>query len=351
MAERYWQKEIETASREEIKAIQDERLVKTIKHVYANVEMYRQRMDEAGISPDDIKGVEDLHKLPFTTKQDLRDYYPYGLFAVPQKDVVRLHASSGTTGKQIVVGYTKHDLDVWDEIAARQLYAVGADENDFIRFAILGGYREEERRLVGLKTWRKKTKESIGECSAIGNHLAEMIHKKLGVAVGVISCYKGASIIQAWTNKDIVVNSQYYIPPKDRHLNYEAWGDWNGDGFLYENIFKKMGCYGVSNVVWYQGESNTNEKEGAVYLHLLEELIADWRNVLRNENLPFTIVEIHNYFYREDEGWYSIQRAQKQADKLPFVSVVENEDSDEPKEIHPSDKYIISKRIFEAMRY
>ena len=132
MSERYWQKEIETASREEIKAIQDERLVKTIKHVYANVEMYRQRMDEAGISPDDIKGVEDLHKLPFTTKQDLRDYYPYGLFAVPQKDVVRLHASSGTTGKQIVVGYTKHDLDVWDEIAARQLYAVGADENDFI---------------------------------------------------------------------------------------------------------------------------------------------------------------------------------------------------------------------------
>ena len=135
MAERYWQKEIETASREEIKKIQDERLVKTIKHVYENVEMYRQRMDEAGIKPEDIKGTEDLHKLPFTTKQDLRDYYPYGLFAVPQKDVVRLHASSGTTGKQIVVGYTKHDLEVWDDIAARQLYAVGADENDFIHVA------------------------------------------------------------------------------------------------------------------------------------------------------------------------------------------------------------------------
>ncbi|MBQ1978181.1 MAG: phenylacetate--CoA ligase, partial [Ruminococcus sp.] len=135
MAERYWQKEIETASREEIKAIQDERLVKTIKHVYENVEMYRKRMDEAGISPDDIKGVEDLHKLPFTTKQDLRDYYPYGLFATPLKDVVRLHASSGTTGKQIVVGYTKNDLEAWEDIAARQLYAVGADENDFVHNA------------------------------------------------------------------------------------------------------------------------------------------------------------------------------------------------------------------------
>ena len=99
MAEKYWQKEIETASREEIKAIQDERLVKTVKHVFENVEPYRKRREEAGLTPDDIKGVEDLYKLPFTVKQDLRDNYPYGLFAVPTKDVVRLHASSGTTGK------------------------------------------------------------------------------------------------------------------------------------------------------------------------------------------------------------------------------------------------------------
>ena len=135
MAERYWQKEIETASREDIRAIQNERLVKTVKHVYENVEMYRNRMDEAGIRPEDIKSVDDLRKLPFTTKQDLRDYYPYGLFATPLKDVVRLHASSGTTGKQIVVGYTKNDLEAWEDIAARQLYAVGADENDFIHNA------------------------------------------------------------------------------------------------------------------------------------------------------------------------------------------------------------------------
>ena len=132
MAEKYWQKEIETASREEIREIQNQRLVKTIKHVYENVEPYRKRMEEAGLTPNDIKSVDDLKKLPFTVKQDLRDYYPYGLFAVPMKDVLRLHASSGTTGKQIVVGYTKNDLDVWDDIAARQLYAVGADENDMI---------------------------------------------------------------------------------------------------------------------------------------------------------------------------------------------------------------------------
>ncbi|MBQ3073612.1 MAG: phenylacetate--CoA ligase [Ruminococcus sp.] len=132
MAECYWQKEIETASREQIREWQSERLVKTVKHVYDNVELYRKRMDEAGVKPEDIKSVDDLKKLPFTYKQDLRDAYPYGLFAVPMSEVLRLHASSGTTGKQIVVGYTKHDLEVWDDIAARQLYAVGADENDFI---------------------------------------------------------------------------------------------------------------------------------------------------------------------------------------------------------------------------
>ena len=132
MAKRYWQEEIECASREQITQWQNERLVKTVKHVYDNVELYRKRMDEAGVKPEDIKSIDDLKKLPFTYKQDLRDEYPYGLFATPLKDVVRLHASSGTTGKQIVVGYTRNDLDIWEDIAARQLYAVGADENDFV---------------------------------------------------------------------------------------------------------------------------------------------------------------------------------------------------------------------------
>lgn len=226
-----------------------------------------------------------------------------------------------------------------------------SEENEAIRFAIAGGYSEKERCLTEMVSWQKKTKESIGQCSAIGRHLAEMIHEKLGVTVGVICCYKGASIIQAWTDKAVVENSKYYLPPKDRHLNYAEYGAWNQDGFLYENIFKNIGCYSVSQVVWYQGESNSCEKEGAVYLHLLEEMITDWRNALQCETLPFIVVEIHNYFYREDEGWYSIQRAQKQAEQIPFVRVIENEDCEEPKEIHPSDKYTISKRIFEAMHY
>ena len=108
---KYYQPEIETASREQMKALQSERLINTVKRVYEKEPHYRKKMEELGVSPEDIKSVDDLYKLPFNYKQDLRDTYPYGMFAVPMKDVVRLHASSGTTGKQIVVGYTQNDLD------------------------------------------------------------------------------------------------------------------------------------------------------------------------------------------------------------------------------------------------
>ena len=127
-----WQPEIETMPREELRAHQSEKLKWQVSRMYEKVELFRKRMDEAGLKPEDIRGVEDLHKLPFSYKQDLRDYYPYGLFAVPMKDIRRVHASSGTTGKQIVVGYTDNDLDFWADCFARMLVAVGADENDFV---------------------------------------------------------------------------------------------------------------------------------------------------------------------------------------------------------------------------
>lgn len=130
--ERYWNENMECATKDEMKALQSFRLSQTVRRVYNNVPYYRERMEKAGITPDDIHNVEDLKKLPFTMKQDLRDTYPYGLFAVPMEDVVRVHASSGTTGKQIVVGYTQHDLDVWSECCARALTAAGATNKDFM---------------------------------------------------------------------------------------------------------------------------------------------------------------------------------------------------------------------------
>lgn len=126
---------IESAPLHEIRALQSYRLAQTVRRVYDNVPFYRQRFKDMGLSIDDIKNVDDIVKLPFTNKQDLRDGYPYGMFAVPLDKVVRIHASSGTTGKQTVVGYTKNDLDSWSECTARALTAAGADSTDFIHIS------------------------------------------------------------------------------------------------------------------------------------------------------------------------------------------------------------------------
>lgn len=130
-----WQKEIETMPREELKKLQGERLCRQVKRMYERVELFRKRMDEVGLKPEDIRGVEDLKLLPFSYKQDLRDYYPYGLFAEPMENIVRVHASSGTTGKKIVVGYTRKDLEAWADCVARMFTAIGLDNRDFIQIA------------------------------------------------------------------------------------------------------------------------------------------------------------------------------------------------------------------------
>lgn len=126
----YYQEAIETASREQIKQWQDERLVATVKRVYENVEYYRKKMEEAGVTPDDIKSADDLHKLPFLTKADLRDAYPYGLMAAPLEDCVRIQSTSGTTGKRVVAFYTQHDVDLWEDCCARAIMAVGGTKED-----------------------------------------------------------------------------------------------------------------------------------------------------------------------------------------------------------------------------
>ena len=128
--ERYYQPEIECASQEQLRAWQDERLVKQVRNVWDNVPYYRKKMEEKGLTPDDIQGVADLHKLPFVTKADLREAYPYGLLARPLKDGVRIHSTSGTTGKRVVAFYTQHDVDLWEDCCARALVAAGATNED-----------------------------------------------------------------------------------------------------------------------------------------------------------------------------------------------------------------------------
>ncbi|MCQ2500367.1 MAG: phenylacetate--CoA ligase [Lachnospiraceae bacterium] len=126
----YYQEELECASREKIIEIQNAGLVKTVKKVYENVEYYRNKMDAAGVKPEDIKSIDDLHKLPFLTKDDLRDAYPYGLMAEPLENCVRIQSTSGTTGRRVVAFYTQPDLDMWEECCARAIMAAGGTKKD-----------------------------------------------------------------------------------------------------------------------------------------------------------------------------------------------------------------------------
>ena len=128
--ERYFQKEIETASRDEIESLQSRLLVKQVQHVWNDVPYYRRKMEDKGVTPDDIKGIEDLHKLPFVSKADLRESYPYGLLGKPLKDCVRIHSTSGTTGKRVMAFYTQHDLDLWSDCTARAIVAAGGTDED-----------------------------------------------------------------------------------------------------------------------------------------------------------------------------------------------------------------------------
>ena len=135
MEQRYYQKDIETMPYEEMKALQSAKLVKQVQHVWDNVPYYRNLMEEKGVTPADIQGIDDLYKLPFLTKTDLRDAYPYGLLGAPLKDCVRIHSTSGTTGRRVVAFYTQNDVDLWEDCCARAIMAAGGTEEDVVQVA------------------------------------------------------------------------------------------------------------------------------------------------------------------------------------------------------------------------
>lgn len=135
MGKQYFQPEIETMPVEEIKKHQSACLVKQVKHVWDNVPYYRKKMEAAGVTPEEIHGIEDLHKLPFVTKEDLREAYPYGLLAKPLEDCVRIQSTSGTTGRRVVAFYTQHDLDLWEDCCARAIVAAGGTKEDVVHIS------------------------------------------------------------------------------------------------------------------------------------------------------------------------------------------------------------------------
>ncbi len=259
---RYWNQECECISTDQLRSLQDERLKATVKYVYQEVPFYRHVFQEIGIEPDDIKAVDDLGKLPFTTKNDLRDNYPYGLFAVPLCDVIRLHASSGTTGKPTVVGYTQHDLDVWSEVMARGLTCCGATTNSIIQNAY--GYGLFTGGL-GVHYGAEKIGAKIIPVSAGHTKRQIMIMKDFGT--NILTCTPTYALHMAEVMEELGVSKE------DLSLTGGLFGAEPWSQNLRKQIEMRLGIealdvYGMSEVIGPGVAVECPEKDG---LHIWED--------------------------------------------------------------------------------
>lgn len=194
--------------------------------------------------------------------------------------------------------------------------------------------------------WVKCEKESAGYWTAIGYYIADEISRARNVAVGIIGCYQGASMIQSWLPESVVKTEPYNLPDELKHTDFKDYPIWNRDGFLYENMLKKLFPYSINRVVYYQGESNTTKEEGAIYDQLLAELIKVCRRGFCDPLLPVTIVQIADLDVRNDEGWKALQRAQLKVTHLTEnVRTVISSDISESDNIHPPTKKPLAQRI------
>ena len=258
----YYKPEIECAPRSELEALQSYRLSRTVRRVYENVAPYRKKMDEAGVKPEDIKSIADLQKLPFTVKQDLRDNYPYGMFASPMKEVVRIHASSGTTGKQTVVGYTAHDIDMWAECAARALVSVGGTKDDFIHVSY--GYGLFTGGL-GLHYGAEKLGATAIPASA-GNSMRQLqMFKDFGSSIICMTPSYAISLIELMKENNI---SKDELKLKAGVFGAEPWTEEMRKEIEAGLGIKAYDIYGLSEIM---GPSVSCECECQCGMHICED--------------------------------------------------------------------------------
>ena len=221
------------------------------------------------------------------------------------------------------------------------------EENDMIRTFVVDRIEEYE----GLKIkdgWVTCTSQNVNNWSAIGYHVAQNLNLNRGIAVGIIGCYQGASIIQSWIRKDILSNPLYQVDENLKHMDvrHPIYSQWNADGQLYSHVIEKIIPYTISSIIWYQGESNTSIDEGKIYTSLLKALIDNWRDDFKQEDLHFTIIEICDFIVRDDDAWRIIQKAQRDIVKYDNnVCVITSSDVCAHDDIHPPCKVELSKKI------
>ncbi len=262
MMNNIWNRHFETMPREQLRKEQNERLRKTVERVYYNVPCFRDKMQEKDIVPGKIKSIDDLSKLPFTTKQDLRDNYPYGLFALPMTEIIRLHASSGTTGKPTVVGYSRNDLGIWSEVMARTLTGAGACKNDFIQIAY--GYGLFTGGL-GVHYGGEKIGASVIPIS--GGNTKRQLQLMEDFGTTVLACTPSYAAYLAEAIKESNVNRKN-LKLKVGVLGAEPWTE-NMRREIERNLgIKAIDIYGLSEII---GPGVSFECEYQCGLHINED--------------------------------------------------------------------------------
>ena len=239
----YWNKPMETMDRQQMAELQSARLIQQVRRVYRQVPFYRESLQKAGLLPDEVGSIEDIGKLPFITKQDMRDNYPYGLFAVPSAEIVRLHASSGTTGKHTVVGYTSRDLGIWSEVMARTLTAAGASKQSFIQVAY--GYGLFTGGL-GVHYGAEAVGASVIPVSSGNTHRQIMLMKDFGTTL--LACTPSYALYIAETMKEMGLS------PQDLTLKAGVFGAEPWSERMRQEIEKALGIkafdiYGLSEII------------------------------------------------------------------------------------------------------
>ncbi|MEI6139672.1 MAG: phenylacetate--CoA ligase [Mariniphaga sp.] len=257
-----WNERIECASREEMRIIQSERLCETVRRIYHNVPYFRKKMQDLGLTANDIQSVDDLHKLPFTTKIDLRDNYPFGLFTVPMSEIVRLHASSGTTGKPTVVGYTRKDIQMWSEVVTRSLCMAGVHRNDIVQIAY--GYGLFTGGL-GLHYGTENLGASVIPIS--GGNTSKQVQLMEDFGSSVICCTPSYALNIAEVMKEMKVD------PKNLKLRVGVFGAEPWSEAMRKEIENKLGIkaidiYGLSEIV---GPGVSCECEHQCGMHINED--------------------------------------------------------------------------------
>lgn len=275
---KYFNEYAETMSREHIREIQSHKLKTLVKYVYSNVPLYREKMQKAGVLPGDIKSVEDLKLLPFTYKQDLRDTYPFGMFATPMEQIVRIHASSGTTGKKTVVGYTEHDIDMWAECIARALASAGVNRGDIVQIAY--GYGLFTGGL-GVHYGCEKLGASVIPIS--GGNTKLQIQTMIDFKTSVIACTPSYALYIAETMVEMG------LKPEDNNLKVGIFGAEPWSEQMRADIERSLGIkaidiYGLSEVMGPGVACECIEQDG---MHIQEDnFIAEIIDPDTGEPLP-----------------------------------------------------------------